>query len=182
MRRWIPAAVLVALIAPATSLGAQRPLSIGLAGGVSLPTGNLSDAATTGWHGLGTLALSSLVLPMGVRVDVAYNRFAFSDDAQTQFGGDGNVSVGSATLNLTYRLPMTNSPMSPYLISGLGAYQSKCSVGPSCEATTRYGWNVGLGAKLAVLTLRTFVEARYHRTSRGNGGVHYFPVTFGLMF
>jgi hypothetical protein len=182
MPSWIRATISLAIIVPAMSLEAQRPLSIGLAGGVSLPQGNLSDAASTGWHGLATLALSSLVLPQGVRVDIAYNQFAFSDDAQTQFGSDGNVSVGSATLNLTYRLPMTNSPMSPYLITGLGAYQSKCSGGPACEASTRFGWNVGLGSKLAVLGTRTFVEARYHVTSRGGGSIRYFPVTLGLLF
>lgn len=77
---------------------------------------------------------------------------------------------------------MTNSPMSPYLISGIGAYRSECSVGPGCDATTRYGWNVGLGTRLYVLGFRSFFEARYHRTERGESDVHYFPVTLGVLF
>jgi hypothetical protein len=153
----------------------QRPISIGLAGGVSLPQGDLARFVNTGWHALGTFALSTLMQPLGLRLDVAYNRFAFSDV-------DGNQSVGSATLNGTYRLPMTNSPMSPYLISGLGAYRSECSFGPGCDATTKFGWNVGLGSRLFVLGFRSFIEARYHRTKRGDSEVNYFPLTLGVMF
>ena len=182
MRRWILAvcvgiafAFAFAASAASTPAGAQqRPISIGLAGGVSLPQGDLAAGANTGWHALGTLALSTLMQPLGMRLDVAYNRFGLSDV-------DGNQSVGSATLNLTYRLPMTNSPMSPYLISGLGAYRSECSLDVGCDATTKFGWNVGLGTKLYV-GFRSFLEARYHRTKRGDASVNYFPLTLGVLF
>jgi hypothetical protein len=88
--------------------------------------------------------------------------------------------MSSATLNLTYRLPMTNSPISPYVITGLGAYRSDCV--ETCGASTRFGWNSGLGTKLNAIGLRTFLEARYHRTKRGNASLSYVPVTFGLIF
>ena len=182
MRGWIRKALLLAAFMPAMSLAAQRPISVGVAGGVSMPSGDLGDAATTGWHALGTIALGAFMQPIGFRVDLAYNQFALSDDVSAALDGDGNQSVGSATLNITYRLPMTNSPMSPYLISGLGAYQTRCSGGSTCDATTRYGWNAGLGTRLALLRLRTFVEARYHRTERAGRAVHFFPLTVGLLF
>ncbi len=174
MRRWILAVWVGASSAAAPLEAQQRPISIGLAGGVSLPQGDLADGANTGWHALGTLALSTLMQPLGLRLDVAYNRFDLS-------AGDGNQSVGSATLNATYRLPMTNSPMSPYLISGLGAYRSDCSLAAVCDATTKFGWNVGLGTKLYV-GFRSFLEARYHRTKAGDRNVNYFPLTFGVLF
>jgi hypothetical protein len=182
MQRWMLVAVWSTLLLPPTALGAQRPISIGLAGGVSLPQGDLSDGVNAGWHAMGTVALSTLMQPLGLRLDAAYNRFAFSDETQAALGEDGHEAVSSLTLNATYRLPMTNAPLSPYLISGLGAYRTECSVRPDCEATTRYGWNVGLGTKLYVLGFRSFLEARYHRTERGDTDVNFFPVTFGLMF
>jgi hypothetical protein len=182
MRRWMLVVVCSSMVAPLTAPEAQRPVSIGLGGGASLPQGPLSDGANTGWHAIGTLVLSSLMQPLGLRLDAAYNRFAYSDEAQAAAGEDGYEAVSSLTLNGTYRLPMTNSPLSPYLISGLGAYRTECSAGPDCEATTRYGWNVGLGTKLYVLGFRSFLEARYHRTERGESDVNFFPVTFGLMF
>jgi opacity protein-like surface antigen len=175
MRRWILAAVCAGVTSSVVPLEAQqRPISIGLAGGVSLPQGDLADRVNTGWHALATIALSTLMQPLGLRLDVAYNRFELS-------AGDGNQSVGSATLNGTYRLPMTNSPMSPYLISGLGAYRTECSLDVGCDPTTKFGWNVGLGTKLFV-GFRSFIEARYHGTKRGDTDVSYFPLTLGLMF
>ena len=175
-------ALLLGTAVPLAPLAAQRPLRVGVAGGVSVPEGSLRDGAKTGWHALGTLALSSPMQPIGLRLDAAYNRFAFADGVRTTSLGDGNQTVGSATLNATYRLPMTNSPLSPYVITGLGAYRTACSLGPGCEASTRYGWNAGLGTKVYTLGVTSFLEARYHRTSRGGSGVHYFPVTFGLLF
>ena len=120
------------------------------------------------------------MLPLGLRLDVAHNRFAFRDASQSALGGEGHQSTTSATLNATYRLPMTDSPMSPYLTSGLGAYHTECSLGPDCDGSTRYGWNVGLGTRLFILGFRSFLEARYHRTERGERNVNYVPVTFGI--
>jgi len=182
MRRWIVGVVWLALAVPATRLEAQRPISIGVAGGVSLPRENLRDGTNTGWHALGTLALSAPMQPIGLRLDVAYNRFALDDRLQAALGGSGYRAVGSATLNATYRMPTTNSPLSPYLITGLGAYRTDCSLGPDCDAATRFGWNAGLGTKLYALRLRSFLEARYHRTTRAGSHVSYFPLTFGVMF
>ncbi len=175
MRRWILAVWIGVVSASTPGEAQQRPIAIGLAGGLSLPQGDLANRANAGWHALGTLALSTLMQPLGLRLDVAYNRFELSDV-------DGNQSVGSATLNATYRLPMTNSPMSPYLISGLGAYRTECSLASGCDASTNFGWNVGLGTKLFALGFRSFIEARYHRTTRGDSDVNYFPLTLGLMF
>lgn len=175
MRPWMLATACAGVVWLTPALEAQqRPISIGLAGGVSLPQGNLADGANTGWHALGTVALTTLMQPLGLRLDIAYNRFELSDI-------DGNESVGSATLNATYRLPMTNSPMSPYLISGLGAYRSECSLDVGCDATTKFGWNVGLGTKLFV-GVRSFIEARYHSTKRGDESIRYLPLTLGLLF
>ena len=182
MRRWAFVGAWCALLCPISLMGAQRPISIGVAGGASIPEGDLSEGVDIGWHALGTLWLSTLMQPLGLRIDVAYSRFALSDEAQGLLGEDGHQDVGSATLNATYRLPMTNSPFSPYLSSGVGAYRSECSVGPGCDATTRYGWNVGLGTRMYVLGFRSFLEARYHRTERGEADVHFLPVTFGVLF
>jgi hypothetical protein len=172
---FMPRRLLVVLVlAVATPPPVEAQLSLGLAGGVSLPEGDLADGVRPGWHALGTIALSSLMQPLGLRLDVAYSRFAFDADAAPAFSDD-HQTTSSVTLNLTYRLPMTNSPTSPYIILGAGGYRSDCS---QCEANTDFGWNAGAGTKLILLGLRTFLEARYHRT----GASHYFPVTFGLMF
>src|SRR5687767_10102362 len=178
-----PSLVIVALsavVAVPSSLTAQRPVSIGIAGGASIPSGELREGVEVGWHALATIAVSTLMQPLGLRIDVAYNRFAFTDEGPAL--PDAYQSTASATLNFTYRLPMTSSPLSPYPISGLGAYRSDCSLESGCEPTTRYGWNVGLGTRLFVLGFRSFLEARYHRTEVGDTDVQYFTPTFGILF
>lgn len=180
MRRWIFAAACFGLVSSVAPLEAQ---SLGVAGGVSSPEGEVDEDVNTGWHGLVTAELASPMHPWGLRLDVAYNRFAFSNQLETALGGEGHFTAGSATLNFTYRLPKVTWPVQPYLLWGLGAYRTDCSLGPDCESRVRYGWNYGLGAKLLFLGFANFVEIRGHRTKRRGGGeVHYFPLTFGIMF
>lgn len=181
MRRVFVAIALALVISGAQALSAQRRVTLNIAGGVSFPQGDLSDRVYTGWHGLATVNLSSPTQPMGLRFDAAYNQFGF-DDAYAATAGAGHLSTTSLTLNFTYRLPMYDSPVSPYLIAGLGAYHIDCSAGTGCDAATRYGWNFGLGSKLYVLGFRSFVEARYHLTKFHGAPVHYFPLTFGISF
>ena len=171
------ALLLLSLAVPAAAL-AQRPLKLGLAGGVSLPSADLAAGAGPGWNALATLALSTLMQPIGLRLDVAHAEFAFDEPSPL---GPGNQRVSSATLNATYRLPMTDSPMSPYVITGLGLYRIDCSLA-ACEASDHFGWNAGGGTKINILGMLTFVEARYHSANVGSGRVAYIPVTFGLLF
>jgi hypothetical protein len=182
MRRWILAAACFGVVASVAPLDAQRPISLGLGGGLSLPQGDVDDQVNLGWHALVTAELASPMHPWGMRLDLAYNRFEYSDQLAATVGGAGNQTAGSATLNVTYRLPKVTSPIQPYLLLGLGAYRTDCSLGPVCESRVRYGWNYGLGAKFFFLGLRNFIEIRGHRTKSSTGDVHYFPLTVGIVF
>lgn len=181
-RYWILVTAWLSVAASLTSAEAQSPLSFGLGGGVSLPQGDVDAEVNPGWHGLVTAALGSPLQPLGLRLDAAYNQFGFSDQQIAALGGEGNQTVGSATLNFTYRLPKATSSVSPYLVWGIGAYRTDCSLDPGCESRVRYGWNYGLGAKLFFLGFDNFIEIRGHRTKSSTSDVHYFPVTFGIMF
>jgi hypothetical protein len=168
--------VLAALVAAAPSATeAQSPWSLSLAGGVSLPTARFADDASIGWHALASIGLSTFMLPQGLRLDVAHSRF-------TAKAAGPDQAVSSATLNLTYRLPMTNSPISPYLITGAGAYRLECFGEFDCGSLTRFGWNAGLGFRFVGLGMKGFVESRFHAANTRAGNVRYVPVTFGLTF
>ena len=173
MKRAILLTAIVALFA--APVEAQRPLTLNLAGGVTQPVGAFGDASSTGWHALAALGLSTLMQPIGLRLDVAHNRFTAESVGPDQ-------GVTSATLNFTYRLPMTNSPISPYVITGAGAYRFECLGDIDCGSTTRFGWNAGLGAKFIALGFRGFLESRFHAVNAETGNVRFVPVTFGLTF
>jgi opacity protein-like surface antigen len=162
-------ATLAMLLLGAGAAHAQRPVTVNLGGGASFPVGAFADATKPGWHALAGLALGSLMQPMGLRLDLAHNRFEGEGAAPER-------QLTSGTLNLTYRLPMTNSPVSPFIIAGAGAYRAECGDDVDCGTATRFGWNAGLGMKFAGLGLKGFVESRFHATR----GVRYVPVTLGL--
>ena len=185
MRRTMLAAALLGVLSPTAPLQGQRPVTLGLAGGVALPAGNFGHGVDVGWHALATLSLGRQMhaYPLALRLDGAYSQFAF---AGTGAGGSaparGSQRTVSATVNPTYRLPSAGWPLAPYLIGGAGAYNLGCAGGASCTATTRFGWNAGLGTRFAGLRLKGFVEARYHRVASKGGDVQFFPVTLGLTF
>ena len=161
------AALFVAATLGPPALTAQGAIGVALGGGASLPTDELDGDASAGWNALAALVIGVPMHPIGLRVDAAYSQFGL---------GGGHESLASATLNLTYRLPMTRSLLSPYLIAGAGGYRTDCGGGAACADGTRFGWNAGLGTRLRLFALTTFVEARYHRA--GERGA-YVPVTFG---
>src|SRR5918999_3445190 len=94
MRRWIVAAACLGVVPVVAPLAAQSPLSVGVAGGVSLPEGDLEDDVNTGWHGLVTAELASPMHPWGLRLDVAYKRFGFSDGLEAALGSEGKLTGG----------------------------------------------------------------------------------------
>lgn len=159
-----------ALSAAGTSVAAQG-FTLNLAGGVAFPVGSFSEATSTGWHGLVGIGLTSLMQPIGLRLDATHHRFESNATGPT-------TGINSLTLNLSYRLPMTDSPISPYVIAGAGAYRLDCVGEPDCESDTRFGWNAGIGTRLAALRLKWFLESRFQAV----GSARFVPVTLGLTF
>jgi hypothetical protein len=179
MKRTILGGLLLACAGTA-SLHAQT--RVYLAGGVTFPQGSFGDRAYAGWHGLATLNLSSPTQVYGLRFDVDYNRFGTSTETPVSpaaYGG-ARFTTTSGTLNLTYRLPMTNSAFSPYVITGLGVYVTDCSGAAGCGSSAHYGWNIGAGTKFYLFGLQGFLEGRFNRTGFRGAPVHYFPITLGL--
>jgi hypothetical protein len=154
---------------------AQSPFTFSIAGGGSLPVGGYRDVASPGWHALASIGLTTLMQPIGLRLDVAHNRFTAESLGPDQ-------AITSATLNATYRLPMTNSALSPYVITGAGAYRFECTGDVDCGSTTRFGWNAGLGTKVATLGFKWFLESRFHAVNADAGNVRFVPLTLGLTF
>lgn len=156
-----PIAFAIALLLATACASTQRPVTLNVGGGVSLPKGG-----DPGWNALAGLQISTLMQPIGIRVDGAYNSFPTDRPATDE--------TFSATLNFSYRLPLTNSPLSPYVITGWGPYWLGCAGG--CTAVHRFGWNAGLGTKF-VFGFRGFLEARYHGVT---GTLRYVPITLGF--
>lgn len=187
MRRSTVAAAVLAMLTMLTlhapAARAQSPISLGLAGGVALPMSSFNDDVIPGWRALGTLSIGVPMIPLGLRVDAAYDRFAVE---RSLLGSTVNASgaqrIASVTVNPTYRLPVSAPPVSPYLIGGAGSYNVGCGGDFKCGSSTYFGWNGGVGLKFGALGVHAFAEARYHHVNISGGSVQYVPVTFGLLF
>ena len=144
----------------------------GVAAGAALPVSDLSDIVNTGFNGTGILAFTPAMIPLGVRIDGAYNQFG----RKSAFGG-GNVHITGVTGNFVYKMP--GATVSPYAIGGAGWYNSGGSGGGS---SNDFGWNVGGGISMPLSGFDTFIEARYNQVQTSGASTKFVPITFGVMF
>jgi hypothetical protein len=167
----------IALVsAPAQAqLGMLKPFQLGIAGGAAQPMSDLSDGASTGFNGTVAMAINLPFIPVGIRVDGAYNQFG------EKAGSGAKLHIMSATGNLVFKLPSVG--VSPYLIGGAGLYMPTVTAPGLASSTENHlGWNAGAGISLPLAFAKTFVEARYNNVKTDTGSLKFVPVTFGIMF
>lgn len=158
-------------VAPAL-LSAQLSTGISLAAGLSVPTGDFADAFSSGYNGAVALNVGAPLLPVGFRLEGAYNGFSGKS------GVNADARIVSGTANATFGLGL------PYLIGGVGYYNehSKSNGTVSVSSTeSAVGFNVGAGLRFPLGVMSTFVEARYHKVG-GDVDTAYIPITFGIQF
>jgi hypothetical protein len=158
--------------------GFGRPTA-GIFGGISLPNGDFNDEVGTGFHG-GALFKMRVYKALDARIDGTFTKFAEKKIVGTIASVETYGSVIQGTLNALLNLgpdsasyPGDNS-VSPYILGGFGEYRLNYDAECSGQCTdfiepgkhTHFGLNIGGGASVPFLGLRTFVEARYHRISR----------------
>jgi len=175
---YLAIATIALVAAPRVSqaqLGLVKPFQLGVAGGVSQPMSDLKDAADLGYNGTVAMGINLPFIPVGLRVDGAYNQFG------EKAGIGAKLHVISATGNVVWRLPSVG--ISPYLIGGAGLYMSTAEInGAPSQSDSHLGWNAGAGINLPLSVFKAFVEARYNSYSTDNGSVKFAPLTLGIMF
>lgn len=164
----------VALVSLPFEAGAQTStVHFGVAAGAAIPISDLSDVANTGFNGTVTVGLNPTMIPLGIRIDGAYNQF----NIKSTLGG-GNLHYTSVTGNFVYKVP--GQSFSPYAIGGAGWYNAGASGGGS--STNNFGWNIGGGISMALSGFDTFLEARFNQVQTSGSPARFVPITFGVMF
>jgi hypothetical protein len=158
-------------------LGLVKPFQLGIAGGAAQPMSDLKDGANMGYNATAALGINLPFIPVGLRVDGAYNQFG------EKAGIGAKLHVVSATGNVVWRLPSVG--ISPYLIGGAGLYMATTTTTGTTSASqtdNHLGWNAGAGINLPLSVFKAFVEARYNRVTTDTGSLQFVPVTVGIMF
>lgn len=168
-----------ALTAAAPVASAQGSMAsgfqIGASAGVAIPTSDLGNFASTGYNVTVAVGFRPLYMPLGVRLEAAYNQFGLQN-------GGGNVNIPAFTGNLVYALPGVS--FSPYAIGGAGLYRTNTDLnGIGSSGQNNFGFNIGGGIKIPLSTsFETFAEARYNRVSVPGGSFSFVPITVGVLF
>lgn len=196
MRRSVVGAMIVGGLAAAASapLAAQMavssPVRFGITGGLTAPVGSSSDHTGTGWNAGALVNVGFPLLPLGFRVDAAWQQLPGTPLVTT----NTKLRVIDGTLNATYSFGGL-SPVNFYFIGGLGVYNVRREVtnvfAPPAGATytttttasqTRFGLNGGIGFLFRLSGFSTFVEARYHDVFTSGGSTEIVPVSVGIVF
>ncbi len=177
----------VVMLTLASRLNAQGAdqYSIGVAGGIVIPSNQLSDAVNTGASGSLMVGMGNTGSAFGFRFDAAYNWLPKVDSPTVAATGD--VKILSLTGNLVFSLIGVDKRL--YAITGIGAYGYR----PSASGTKKaddFGWNAGFGIWLPAMN--GFIEARYHTFYRalpdpvtgavGKKSAKFIPVTIGFLW
>jgi outer membrane protein with beta-barrel domain len=165
----------VALVSFEARAQIVKPGSVqfGVAAGASIPVSDLADGVNTGFNGTVTLGFQPTMIPLGIRIDGAYNQWG-----RKAAIGSGNVHSTSVTGNLVFKMP--GATVSPYAIGGAGWY----NLGGSGGGTTlnEFGWNIGGGIAMGLSGFDTFLEARFNQVQTEGTATRFIPITFGVMF
>lgn len=193
------AALVIAIVLGVSPAGAQRSkarssgsifksITWSAGAGVSMPTGDLSDGAATGFHVQGGSAFRPGKLPFTLRGELAYHHFGQKDFTvagtrpNTSVSYTGKSSSIAGAIDASYALPM-GGRMKPYLLGGPGIYSNRSEITrvggtPTTESDTKMGLNVGGGMNFAFVGRKAFLEARYHHVDQAA----WVPITFGIRF
>lgn len=173
----LAAAISIAAAAPGANAQSQslNPFQIGASAGIAFPTSDLGTIANTGYNVTLIGGYKPVYMPIGIRVEAAYNQFGLE-------GVDGNVNIPAFTGNVVYELPGVS--FRPYAIGGAGLYRTNVDVaGGGSTGENNFGFNIGGGIKLPLSTsFETFVEARYNHVNLDGGSYGFIPITVGILW
>lgn len=180
MRQQFVKALAIATVVGAMGIGssaqAQRPFTIGISGGASVPVSDQSDVTKTGFTLTANVGVKPMGTPFTLQAEGGWNQWDVK-------GADANFRSLSLTGNLLYDLSMTPG-IKPYVIGTAGLYHltssSNVAGGTFAESTNKFGLGIGGGIRMPLSGFDTYIEARY--THALDTSISFVPITFGVRF
>jgi hypothetical protein len=184
--------VVVALVP--LSLSAQRrlpaaasPWRFGGSLGLSLPTGDVSNAVNTGFNLNGLAEYRFRRSSLSLRGELVYHHFGLKTDPLVGVNG-GSASAFGGVADVIYTFATApRSLVHPYLIGGLGLYH----VGANADtflgnvdlgSQTKLGLNGGVGVEFSMRGPRPFAEVRFHTVFTDGANANFIPIAVGVKF
>jgi hypothetical protein len=159
--------VLTASLLVAGAQSAEAQLHFNVNAGAAMPMSDAGDVWNAGFRVGAGLELRAPLVPLGLRIDGAYDRMGIKI-------GESNLSILSGTANAVFTLPV----MPIYAVGGIGMYRSDAGAG----STTDFGFNVGVGLRLPLPMFSPFIEARLNQVNGDGENFRYVPIVAGIRF
>jgi hypothetical protein len=172
----------LAAAALTSPLSAQvRTTSFGIAGGASLPMGDISEGAETGFNVTGSLYIRpARFANLGFRGDIALDQFGLKNIE------DGSIRSLGFVFNGIYNIPVSASSVRPYGLLGIGFFSTKTSVASGATtisaSDSNLGYQAGAGMSFQLSGFATFLEAKYVNVMTEPNSTAFVPLTFGVRF
>jgi opacity protein-like surface antigen len=181
-----------------TAVGPTRPVSFGVAGGLSIPTGDAGDLFASGFNVDALLEVQRPASPLAFRFEAGYQRLELKDDIRDLFeelGGDIDVNarIFSGLANVLYKFPGTT--VRPYVLGGVGVFNLGGSASISgfeefeeeldteeSGSTTSFGYNVGGGLEVPLSGITVFGDVRFQQIRIDGSGFNIVPIKVGIRF
>lgn len=178
---------------------------VGVGGGATFPQNELNNAYNPGFNVIVPLGWDPVNFPLGLRVDVGYDRLRGNTLANTGVVNArlADPEIWSGSANAKLRLPfgrIAGATSGLYAIGGAGVHHFRnyaqtlqlTGAGPQSEqsdvnipnqgasSATKFSANVGGGLSLGVGSAELFLESRWVRVFTQNRSTNFVPVTLGI--
>jgi len=185
IRRTLEAVSLAAACVALPLSQSHAQVTLGVGGGVSFPTGNLSNAYTTGFNALASLGIGTMSWPVGLRIDGMFDQMSHKSGIPI-----GNFQIWTLNADLVYNL-MHGTTFTPYIVAGAGYYNDSYRIGVSSGGgigaggnthANDFGLNGGVGVRAGAPSLSVFLEGRFHYVFTSGNHLDFIPITAGITF
>jgi opacity protein-like surface antigen len=162
----------LALMAGAANAQSVKPFTIGISGGMSVPTGDAGDVVKSGYNLSGMFEVKPAAFPVALRLEAQWQKF----DAKG--GVDANFRTLGVLANAVYYLP-TPGIVKPYFTGGLGMINGKAT---GFDGETKFAFDLGAGVNFQLTGITTFIEADWQSIQTEGSATRMLPIRVGVKF
>lgn len=130
------------------------PVRLGLGGGFTLPVGDIADLTNGGVNLAASLSWDPARFPVAFDVEGTYHNFASKDQSQR------NSHIMAVTGGI--RIPIAGTLGEPYLMGGIGYYNTQGPTTGATDAERDLGGYGGVGIRFKTRNLQMHVRAAFH--------------------
>ena len=158
---------------------AVAPVHLGLGGGITLPVGDVADLTTGGVNLQASLAYDPATFPLGFDVAATYHNFA-PKEPRTRNSHIMSVTGG-------FRIPIAGTLGEPYLMAGIGYYNTQGPATGATDAERDLGGYGGVGIRFRTRRTQMHLRAGFHEIIAEKDGAgrsrsrELIPITFTVV-